>query len=65
MTPYLLANLAGLLLLACGGVGLVLAAIALLNGWQLVGVASAVAVIGGLKLARLDARTYAVVGSDR
>lgn len=57
MPLSLLANLAGLLLLACGGLGLCAAAVALLDGWQLVGATSLVLIAGGVRLARVDGGT--------
>lgn len=54
MTRYLLANLAGLLLLAGGGTGLALSTIVLLDGWQLVFALSGAALLAGRYLARLD-----------
>lgn len=53
MTPST-ANLLGLLLIVCGAVGLTAAAVALLDVWQLLGVTSAIAVAGGVRLARVD-----------
>lgn len=54
MTPSTLANLAGLLLLVLGCTGATAAAIALLDGWQLVGLASLGCIAGGVRLARVD-----------
>lgn len=55
MTRYLLANIAGLLLIACSVAGLVASAIALLDGWELVGATSPIVFVVGARLARLDA----------
>lgn len=54
MTRYLLANLAGALMIALGGIGLFAAAVALLDGWELVGAASPFIIAAGVRLSRVD-----------
>ena len=55
VTRYLLANLLGALLIGLSCLGLFAAAVALLDGWELVVAASPFAFAAGVRLARLDA----------